>query len=117
MADVSEQIAAGRYIATKRDAYSTEVVRTDGGGEHRNARWAAPLAEWDVSIPLCKRNSAEYLAAVALFDAIKGSWKSFTFHDPVACADVEVRLLDDTLSITPQGNLVAIDFAVREERA
>lgn len=116
MADVTEQLAAG-YVAVKRPAYSTEVVRTDGGATQRNSRWADPLSSWDVTIPFCRRDSAKYLAAVALFDATLGSGLSFTFHDPVACEDVEAFIVDDTLSITPNGNLVQIEFAVEEKRA
>lgn len=117
MADVSEQLLAGHYLASKRPAYSTEVVRTDGGGAHHNSRWANPLSQWDVTIPVCKRTSAQYLAAIALFDAAKGSGATFIFHDPVACADVECWILDDTLTITPNGNLVQIEFSVEEYRA
>jgi len=115
MADVSEQLAPG-YIAVKRPAYSTEVVRTDGGGRHGNSRWAAPLATWDVTIPDCRRSSARYLNVVALFDAVLGSGLSFTFHDPVDCADVEAFIVDDTMTITPNGNLVSVQFAVEEKR-
>lgn len=116
MADVTEQLVLGSYTAVKRPAYSTEVVRTDSGSTFRNSRWGASLATWDVSIPACKRNSAWYLAAIALFAAVKGSAKTFTFHDPVACADVEACIVDDSLSITPSGNLVQVEFAVEEYR-
>lgn len=116
MADVSEQLTAGKYSAVKRPAYSTEVVRTDGGREQRNARWAAKLSAWDVVIPWCSRSSTQYLAVVALFDATLGSLRTFTFHDTVACADVEARFLDDELTITPDGNLVQVSFSITEDR-
>lgn len=116
MADVTQQLT-DRYSAVKHDAYSTEVVTTDGGEEFRNARWAAPLATWDVVIPFCSRSSTHYSAVVALFAATLGSLRTFTFHDKVACADYEVRLVDDTLSFTPNGNLVQIEFSVKEVRA
>lgn len=116
MADVTEQLVAGSYSAVKRDRYATEVIRTDGGGAFRNSRWASPLAQWDVSLKPCRRSDAIYTAATALFDAALGSGLTFTFHDPVACADVEACILDDTLSITPNGNLVMVEFAVEEVR-
>lgn len=116
MADLTEQLLAGKYTATKRDKYSTEVVQTDSGATFRNSRWSAPLAQWDVTVPWCRRNSAQYLAAVALFDAALGSGKSFWFHDPVACADLEAVIVDDTLSVTPDGNLVQLDFVVEQVR-
>lgn len=117
MADVSQQLVANSYIATKRPKYATEVVRTDGGGAHHNSRWASPLAQWDVTIPFCKRTDPRYLAAIALFDAALGSGLTFIFHDSVACEDVEAWILDDTLAITPNGNLVQVEFSVEEYRA
>lgn len=117
MPDVALQLTSGRYTAVKNDLWSTEVVQTDGGSEHRNQRWSAPLSEWDVTIPFCKRSSTEYLAALALFAATKGSFYTFTFHDPVACEDVLVRFVDDALRFSANGNLVQIDFTVREVRA
>lgn len=116
MADIAQQLTRGSYSATKRDMWSTEIVQTDGGQEFRNQRWTAPLAEWDVTIPFCKRNSTQYLAATALLAAAKGSWNTFTFHDTVDCVDVQVRLVDDSMAFTPNGNLVQIDFTVKEVR-
>lgn len=116
MADIVETLTAGTYLATKRDKWSTEIVETDGGFEFRNQRWETPLAEWDITIPFCKRDSAKYTSAVALINAAKGSLNSFSFHDPVACEDVDVRILEDSMSFTPDGNLVQIEFSVREVR-
>jgi hypothetical protein len=116
MADSSLQLLAGSYLAVKRDRYSTEVVRTDGGGRHGNSRWGSKLPEWEVTIPFCKRDSAQYLAAIALFDDVDGSGRTFVFHDSVACVDWEACILDDTMTFTPNGNLVQIDFAVEAIR-
>lgn len=117
MADVTERLTTRvESGATKRLAYSTEVVRTDGGNEFRNQRWSAPLAEWDILIPPCKRNSADYTAALALFAATKGSFKTFDFHDVETCADVEVRIKDDTIEITGVGNLAQIAMTLVEVR-
>lgn len=117
MADVTERlpsrIEAG---ATKRVFYSTEIVRTDGGNQFANQRWSDPLAEWDITIPLMKRNSADYTATIALFAATKGSALTFSFHDVETCADVEVRIKDDTLSITGEGNLATISMTLEMAR-
>lgn len=116
MADVAEQLVAGSYIATRTDRFATEVIRTDGGATFRNGRWSTPLSSWDVTIPYCKRNAPQYTAVLALFGATLGSQSTFTFHDPVACADVDCVILEDTISITPNGNLVQVEFSVEEYR-
>lgn len=116
MADTALQLIVGSYTATKRPAYSTEIVRMKGGGSHRNADWDEPLATWDVTVHPCQRNSAEYLATVNLFGAVFGSQGTFWFHDPKTCTDIEACILDDELTITPVGNLEEISFAVEEYR-
>lgn len=117
MADVSarlpSRIEAG---ATKRQFYSTEVVKTDGGTEQRNARWSEPLAEWDIHIPVMKRNSADYALVETLFAATLGSLYSFDFHDVEFCADVEVRIKDDTIVFSGVGNLATVDMTLVEVR-
>ncbi len=118
MADVTERLTSRiEASAVKRNAYRTEIVRTDGGAEHRNAMWGAPLAEWDITIPSAKRNSADYAAAVALFTATLGSLLTFDFHDVETCADVEVRIKDDTITFTGVGNLAEIDLTLVEVRS
>jgi len=118
MADVTERLTSRiEASAVKRNAYSTEIVRTDGGAEYRNARWAEPLAEWDITIPPSKRNSADYAAAVALFAVTFGSLLTFDFHDIETCADVEVRIKDDSIVFTGVGNLASIDLTLVEVRS
>lgn len=102
--------------AVKRLVYSTEIVTTDGGAEQRNARWTEPRAEWDCTIPAVRRNSVEYLETTALFASALGSFDSFMFHDPIACADVAVRFKDDTLTMEGVGNLVTLSFTLTEDR-
>lgn len=117
MADVTERLTSRiESGATKRLAYSTEVVQTDGGREQRNQNWVSPLSEWDISIPPSKRNSADYAAALALITATKGSWLSFDFHDVETCADVEVRIKDDSITFTGVGNMAQIDLTLVEVR-
>lgn len=117
MADISERLTSRIEAgAIKRLAYQTEVVRADGGHEQRNQTWTLPLAEWDITIPPMKRSSADYAAAVALFHAAKGSALSFDFHDIETCADLEVRIKDDSLVFTGQGNLASIDLTLVQVR-
>ncbi len=117
MADVSERLPSRiEASAVKRPAYSTEIVRTDGGGVHANARWSGSLAEWDINIPPCKRNSQDYLATMALFDAVRGSHLTFDFHDVETCADVEVRIKGDQIAITGVGNLATIGMTLEQAR-
>lgn len=103
--------------AVKRIMYSTEIVDNDGGIEQRNQRWSRPRAEWDCSMPLAKRNSAEVVDTLSLFDAALGSLDTFEFHDPVECVDVEVRFKDDTLVMTGAGNLVSVSFTLIEVKS
>lgn len=117
MADLTERLTTRiESGAVKRNTYSTEIVQTDGGAEQRNQRWTNPLAEWDITIPPCKRSSADYVAAVALFAAAKGSLFTFAFHDVETCADVEVRIKDDSIVFTGIGNLAQIDFVLMQVR-
>lgn len=102
--------------AVKRLMYRTEVVDTDGGTEHRDGRWVNPRAEWDVTVPPAKRTSAEYTETTSLFAAAKGSLDTFMFHDPVSCADIEVRFKDDTLVMQGVGNMVTLSFTLIEVR-
>lgn len=117
MADVTERLPSRvEASAVKRVFYSTEVVRLDGGGVVTNQRWNASLAEWDISIPLLNRGSADYAAVVALFDAVKGSALTFDFHDVETCADVEVRIKDDTLVFQGVGNRATASLTLEEAR-
>ena len=82
--------------------YSTQVVETDGGGEVRNARWAAPLRTYEISFPTAQRNDPIYRAVLALYAAAQGGLHSFNFAewvDETASTIVPVRF-DSALSIT-----------------
>lgn len=103
-------------MGVKALAYSTELVRTDGGAVHANSRWEAPLATWSVTSPPLKRTDADYLATLALFDAALGSAETFAFHDVELCEDVEVRFREDTIRFQPEGNLVRLMFELEEVR-
>ena len=116
MADVALTLVPNSYLATKRKRYSTEVVRSDNGETFRNSMWSAPLSQWDVTIPFCRRSAPQFLAAEALFDAVLGSGLSFWFRDPAGGAEIECCIVEDTLASTPNGNTVQLEFSVEAIR-
>ena len=88
--------------AVRRLEYSTQVVETDGGGEVRNARWAAPLRTYEISFPAAQRSDPTYRAVLALYAAALGGLHSFNFAewvDESASTIVPVRF-DSPLAIT-----------------
>lgn len=117
MADVTERLPTRiEATAVKREFYATELVRTDGGGQFTNQRWEDPLAEWDISVPMIRRGSADYDTVRALFEAVRGSALTFDFHDFEACADVEVRIKDDTISWQLSGKLLTVSMTLERAR-
>ncbi len=67
--------------AIRRLSWSTEVVKTDGGAEVRNARWSAPLRSFEVSFPASKRDDPIYKAVIDLYEDTLGGLHSFNFTD------------------------------------
>lgn len=117
MADVANRLPARiEAKAVKREFYATEIVRTDGGTQHTNQRWSAALAEWDINIPMVERGDADHVAVKQLFEATAGSALTFDFHDFEQCADVEVRLKDDMLTIDRVGNKLNISMTLERAR-
>jgi uncharacterized protein (TIGR02217 family) len=117
MADVANRLPSKIEAGAQKSlTYATEIVQTDGGAEHRNARWSEPLAEWEITIPMVKRTSDDYAAITNLFAATQGSLLSFDFHDPADCVDVEVRLKDDGLHILGVGNQLTISLTLVQVR-
>jgi hypothetical protein len=103
-------------MGVKSWAYSTEVVRTDGGQVHVNSRWEEPLATWSFTTAPMKRTDPDYLDTKALFLAALGSADTFAFHDVEECEDVAVRFRDDAMGFQPEGNLVRLVFELEEDR-
>ncbi len=94
-----KQIEVG---AVRRLRYSTDVVKMDGGGEVRNARWSAPLREYDISFPASKRDGVVYQEILALYDLTLGGLHSFDMAEWVDGSEmtiVPVRF-DSPLTIT-----------------
>lgn len=101
--------------AMRRLEYSTDTVTTDAGFEVRNARWSEPLRVYEITYPHSRRDDANYLAVVALYEEALGNLYSFTFHDWIDDADVTVRF-DSPLEIeTPAGHLDHIVSMVLKE--
>lgn len=100
MADLSttlpQQVEIG---AVRRYRYSTDIVRTDGGAEVRNGRWAQPLREYDLSFPISERDGEVYQAVLDLYDEALGDLYSFNFTDWTDGSTVPVRF-DSPLQIT-----------------
>jgi hypothetical protein len=117
MADVANRLPLRvEDKVSRRPDFGTELNRTDGGGQFTNQRWSAPLWVWDITIPLIRPDGAEYAAVHALLEATGGDARTFDFHDPITCADVEVRLVAGSYVETGAGKLVNIDMSLEMAR-
>lgn len=68
--------------AIRRDTMNLDVVRQDGGFEHRNRLWSQFLGEYEITYPLDVRETSAILAEVrAAFFATGGGEDSFDFED------------------------------------
>ena len=76
--------------AIRRLQYSTTVVKTDGGGEVRRARWSAPLRSYDISFPAAKRDDAVYQAVLYLYELTLGGLHSFDMAEWVDEAEATI---------------------------
>lgn len=65
----------------KRDPEDIEIVRTDGGWEHRNARQSQSLLEFDVAYPISLRDGSVYLSVRNMYKAARGALNPFRFRD------------------------------------
>ena len=87
--------------AVRHLTYSNEVVKTDGGNEVRNARWATPLRSYEVRLPTCTRDNADYVQVRHLYDLTLGGTHTFEMAewvDDTMTTIVTVRF-DGPLSI------------------
>ncbi len=88
--------------AIRRLMYDTEIVKTDGGNEVRNARWSEPLRTFDVSLPPSRRDDPEYLSVLDVYEQSLGGLHTFNFTDwtdESGATVVKVRF-DSPLEIT-----------------
>ncbi len=77
--------------AQRRLDWNTQIVKQDAGTEIRNNKWATPLRTYDVSFPVSKRDAANYLAVLALYEEAEGNLHSFDFTDWADEETVAVR--------------------------
>lgn len=98
--------------AVKRLVWLPEIITTDGGNEVRNQRRSRPTTYFDVSMPTCTRDSADYQAVLQLFEDTLGGTGTFwmtDYTDETGNTVVKVRF-DGELQITsPAGHLDHID--------
>lgn len=105
MADLSTTLPVEVEIgAVRRYRYSTEIVKTDGGAEVRNGRWAEPLREYELSFPISERDGVVYQAVLDLYDEALGDLYSFNFTDWTDSSTIVVRF-DSPLQITGHSKL------------
>lgn len=102
--------------AVRREEWGTEIIRTDGGAEVRNNRWAAPLRSYDVSMPLMERDDEDYIDLRALYAEAEGSLHTFDFLDWSDDETVVVRF-DGPLQLTGHSpHLDYLSFTLVEVR-
>lgn len=88
--------------AVRRLSFATDVVKTDGGGEVRNARWSVPLRTYELSFPTAHRNNTVYQRVLYLYNLTLGGLHSFDmaeWTDNTHSTIVKVRF-DSSLAIT-----------------
>ncbi len=77
--DVVFPLALGRE-AMVAPGFSTAIVTTASGGEHRNADWADARMRYDAGPGV--RSEADIGALIAFFRARRGAARGFRFRDP-----------------------------------
>lgn len=98
--------------AVKRIVWLPEIVTTDGGNEVRNQRQSRGKVYFDLSMPTCTRDNADYLAVQRLFDATMGGTDTFDFKDytdETGGTVVKVRFDGELQISSPAGHLDHID--------
>lgn len=73
-----QRIALGATVVTE---WGIEEVRTDGGFVKRNQRWATPLRSFQLTMPPMRRDDADYVAFLDLWDDSGGGLHSFDYID------------------------------------
>ncbi len=86
--------------------WGVEEVVTDGGWVIRNQRWSTPLLRFEISMPLMRRDDADYIALLNLWDQAAGTTHSFDYIDHRDQTDStvwEVRFATPlrTMAVTP----------------
>ncbi len=69
------------FAASGGPRFSTEVVTTASGHEHRNSQWSDARMEYDAGLGV--RSEADLLTLAAFFRARRGRAAGFRFRDPI----------------------------------
>lgn len=104
--------------AATESEWGVEVVQLDGGRTRRNQRWAAPLRSFEVAMPIMRRDDADYIALLSLWNDSGGGLNSFDYIDHKDQTDstvIAVRFATPlrTTSVTP--DLEAVEVFTLEE--
>jgi uncharacterized protein (TIGR02217 family) len=67
--------------AIRRDPEDIEIVRTDGGWEHRNARQSQSLLEFEIAYPMSTREGSVYTQVRNFYKVARGALNPFRFRD------------------------------------
>ena len=76
------------YGASGGPGYSTDIVATASGFEHRNSNWSEARRRWDIGYT---RTQTQLDTLMAFFHAVRGRATGFRFRDP---ADFAVTVAD-----------------------
>lgn len=98
--------------AIKRIVWLPEVITTDGGNEVRNQRQSRAKVYFDLSMPSCTRDNADYLAVLQMFEDTLGGVDSFNFRDYTdesGLTTVKVRFDGELQISSPVGHIDHID--------
>ena len=82
------------YNSSGGPEYSTEVLTTTNGAEHRQSKWQAPKMRFNVSTGI--KNTRQMLQILEFFRICKGRQIAFRYKDwsDFKCSDEEVEIID-----------------------
>lgn len=79
------------YGGSGGPGYSTDIVATASGYEHRNSNWSSARRRWDIGYT---RNQTQLNTLMDFFHAVRGKAHGFRFRDP---ADYAVTTTDGSI--------------------
>lgn len=97
--------------------WDKEIVKTDGGQEVRNSRWASPLRSWEIAFNNAKIDSADHAAVEQMWIDTEGGVHTFNFTDERSGETVKVRFDTDLAFTNTVGPFHHLDtFTIQEVR-
>lgn len=88
--------------AVRKDDWDADVQTTDDGGDVRNTRWATPLSEFDVALPVRSADDPDFVAVRAMWKNARGSADTFNFTDWIDGTRFRVRFDEGLQFTTPK---------------